>query len=94
MIAPDPDRFFRDLIADAIGNVVASQWRERAQALRAARPRHGDFHGRATREALNARWERLARLADMCDAKAALLEGAPADVAVPEIEDFPIWEAA
>lgn len=94
MTDPDLDRFYRDLIADCIGNVVASQWRERAQVLRDARPRRGDFHGRATREALNARWERLTRLAAACDAKAALLEDAPADVVVPEVEDFPIWGAA
>lgn len=90
----DFDRFLLDALADAMASATARQWRERAAALRAARPREGDFHGEAGLEAQRDRWRRLTRLADACDAKADLMERAPADVAVPELAGFSLWEAA
>ncbi len=90
----DVDLFYRDLLADAMAAVLASQWRERAERLRDARPRIGDFHGQATREALSARWQRLTALAAACDAKAELMKGADAPSVCPELETFALWGAA
>ena len=93
----DPDRFFRDLLADAMSTALAHQWRDRARALRAARPRPGDFPGRASVEELRDRWRRLTQLAEMCEAKADLIDAAKGpdlDLLVPELDDFPIGEAA
>jgi hypothetical protein len=67
------DHFQRRVIADAVLDASATRWLKRAEEFEAARPRHGDFHGQATREQLHARWDELTEIAKACRAKAALL---------------------
>ncbi len=86
----DPDRFFRDLMADCMADALAHQWRERADVIRAARPREGDYLGQSTVDDQRARWHRMTAMAAACDAKATVV----ARVMFPEIEDFPFWEEA
>ena len=49
-------------------------WIRRAEAFEAARPSRGGFHGRATPEEVNARWERLTVTAQACRNRAAYAE--------------------
>lgn len=91
----DPDRFFRDVLADCMTSALASQWRERAQEFRDARPRPGDFPGQQTIEQRRATWRRLTAVAEACEAHADLLEGVVlTDTLLPELADLPLMEAA
>lgn len=90
----DLDRFYRDVVADAMTTVLASQWRERADMLRWARPRPGDFPGQATLEERRGRWRRLTAMAEMCEAHADLLEASEPPFRAPEADIGPMWEAA
>lgn len=65
----DPQHLF-----DAWAAATARYWRRRGAAFEAARPRPGDFHGRATRDELNARWVRLTAIAKACHARADVAE--------------------
>ncbi len=58
------------LIADALNEAEAAYWRRRAQVLRWAQPRPGEFHGRATREELRESWHRLEEQAQACEHRA------------------------
>jgi hypothetical protein len=58
-------------------------WERRAAALEAARPRPGDFHGRATREDLGAQWHRLTEAARACRARA---EVSPLELVEPDVD--------
>lgn len=88
------ERFYRDMLADCMTNVLADQWRERAQVFRDARPREGDFHGQSTIEERRERWRRLTAIAKACEARADLLDAGQAGLPVPDLDDFPLWEAA
>lgn len=85
----DPDRFLRDLLADCMASALAHQWRDRANVIRAARPREGDYLGQSTVEAQRERWRRMTAIAAACDAKATLV----AKDMFPEVDDAPIWLA-
>jgi hypothetical protein len=67
------EHFQHRVIADAVLDASATRWLMRADEFEAARPRHGDFHGQATREQLRARWAELTEIANACRAKASLL---------------------
>lgn len=47
-------------------------WQRRARQLEDARPRRGDFTGRATPDQLTACWDRLTEAAAACRARASL----------------------
>lgn len=53
-------------LLDAWASATARYWRRRAETFEDARPARDGFHGRATRDQLNARWERLTSIAAAC----------------------------
>ncbi len=59
-------------VQDAMNEGLAATWERRRAAFLAARPRAGDFTGRATREDLRRRWYELTAIADACGARAAV----------------------
>jgi hypothetical protein len=59
-------------LADAWVEGHAAQWERRARQLEAARPRRGDFTGRATSADLVAAYDRLTAAAAACRARAQL----------------------
>jgi hypothetical protein len=61
-------------LLDAWAAGTARYWRRRAETFEAARPTRGEFHGRATPEEANARWERLTATAQACRNRAAYAE--------------------
>lgn len=65
----DPQHLF-----DAWAAATARYWRRRATTYDAARPTRDGFHGCATPEAVNARWQRLTALALACRNRAAYAE--------------------
>ena len=72
---PDLEHFARRLLTHAISEAESDYWRRRAATFEQARPRRGDFHGRATREELAAADARLARVAQACRKRAAIAVG-------------------
>lgn len=62
---------------EAIRDAEAPTWERRAAMLEWARPRAGDWPGRATREELRARYDRLTEEAEACRnrARVSLLGG-------------------
>lgn len=74
-------------LQDALAQATAQFWRKRAADFEAARPRSGEFHGRATREELAARDARCAATALACRRHAELLESAVPDYIAREVAD-------
>lgn len=60
-------------IQQAILEAEAWHWAKRAEEFHAAAPRKGDYHGRATREELQAAYDRCMSTALACRRKAASL---------------------
>lgn len=81
----DVPRFTVELLSDVLTDASAKQWRKRAADFRAARPRPGDFLGRATIEQQRDRWRRLNQLAAACEARAEMLDRYEQDW--PEVTD-------
>lgn len=75
----DVEHFQRRVIQDALCEATGSYWRRRAAVLEASRPRHGDYHGDATREALWTRYDRLTEEAAACRAAAQVAMFADVD---------------
>lgn len=71
-LADHVEHFRRRVLQDALNEATAAYWHRRAAAFDAARPRPGDFHGRATRAQLAAADTRLAAQAAACRRAAAL----------------------
>jgi hypothetical protein len=69
----DVDHVARRAIQEAFGDQYAGQWLRRADVLEQARPRPGDFNGRASAEELAERDARLTADAERCRRHAALL---------------------
>ena len=67
------EHFQRRVLQDAIASAHAAQLIRRAEQFEAARPRPGDFHGRATREELSRRWRELTEIAAALRAKAQVV---------------------
>lgn len=63
------------VIEDALTSVTPDFWRRRAEVFEWARPRPGDFIGRAAEAELAARDARLAGMAEACRRHAELVEG-------------------
>lgn len=61
-------------VLSAWGAATALYWRRRAAVFEEARPRPDDFHGRATRSELSARWRRLDAIARACHQRADIAE--------------------
>jgi hypothetical protein len=59
----DADHFKRRLLQDCLSQGLADRWLGRAESLEAARPRPGDFTGRATEAELEARSSELSQAA-------------------------------
>lgn len=70
------------VIRDAYLDATTTYWERRARTLEAARPRAGDFTGRATRLELRAQWDRLTAAADACRHRAAFI-----DATTTELDD-------
>lgn len=68
-------QLFKRFIEGCISDVLPMQWERRAGTFEDARPRPGDYIGRATPKELKERDERLARLAAGCRVHAAILRG-------------------
>jgi hypothetical protein len=60
------DHFAARVMREGIRDAEAAQWLRRAETLEAARPKAGDWHGRATREELRERYDRLTEEAQAC----------------------------
>lgn len=71
------EHFQRRVLVDALNEATAVYWRGRAKVFEDARPRPGEFFGRATRDEICQRDQRLAQLAANCRLRAelALTEG-------------------
>jgi len=65
------DHFQRRVIQDALADATATYWERRAATFEWARPRAGDYTGRATRADLARRDRSLQEAADACQARAA-----------------------
>lgn len=70
---PDLEHFARRVILDAIHDASRSWWLKRAEDFERAKPVPGEYHGRATREQLRARWQWCHETAQACRNKAALV---------------------
>lgn len=68
------DHFAYRVMQDAWADATAAYWRRRAEQLEAARPRPGEYAGRASIDDLRAQWQRLTDAAQACRARAAFLE--------------------
>lgn len=68
------------VLHDVWCEATTTYWLIRAEQLDAARPRPGDFHGRATRQQLAARDARLAEAAAACRHRAELAEASRGEV--------------
>ena len=75
-------QFAARLLVDAWLDASARNWQRRAQTFEWARPRPGDFMGRASRDEMAARDRRLSETADACRARARL-----ADATLSELHD-------
>ncbi|MGD8214042.1 hypothetical protein [Aestuariimicrobium sp. Y1814] len=90
MVVPDPlvarwfhsntppnwvEDFGRRVLADAMTSATASYWLRRARAFEDARPRPGDFTGRATAAELAELDRRCRETAEACRSQAALWVG-------------------
>lgn len=64
------DHFQHRVIQDALADGTATYWRRRAEAFEAARPRPGDYIGRATPDDLRAADQRCRDMAEACRARA------------------------
>ena len=68
------EHFARRVLQDALTEAAPAYWRRRAEALRAARHRVGDYLPDGRLEAARARWRELTETARACEAKAAFIE--------------------
>ena len=68
------ERFGRRVLQDALSEATADYWRRRADALRAARHREGDYLPDGRLEAARTRWRELTEAARACDNAASFLE--------------------
>jgi hypothetical protein len=64
------EHFQNRVIQDAIADATSAYWMRRAEAFEAARPRPGDWAGRATEADLRAADERCAGIAEACRLRA------------------------
>jgi len=82
----DAEHFTKRLLTDCLDEATRGYWLKRAQRFEEARPRPGDFHGRATRSELRRRWQALTDIANACRARAQV---APLEEIDPDLEN--VW---
>ena len=80
------EHFRARVLQDALNSGLAVTYRRRADALEAARPRPGDFTGRATVAELEERHRLLTERAEACRRHATLLLDRPG-VIDPDVVD-------
>jgi len=68
------EHFGRRVLMDALNEASATYWRRRAEALRAARHRVGDYLPPDRLEAARAKWRQLTEAAAACDNAARFIE--------------------
>ena len=68
------EHFGRRVLLDALNEASATYWRRRAEALRAARHRVGDYLPPDRLEAARAKWRQLTEAAAACDNAARFIE--------------------
>jgi len=68
------EHFGRRVLQDALSEATADYWRRRANDLRAARHRVGDYLPDGRLEAARTRWRELTEAARACDNAASFLE--------------------
>ncbi len=71
-LAEHVEHFRERVLADALAEATSIYWNRRAESFEAARPRVGDYRGRATVGDLKARDRRCARTAEACRHRAAV----------------------
>lgn len=69
-LASHVDHFQRRVLREAIYDATAAYWRTRAEAFEAARPRPGDYRGRATDLDLREADRRCREAAEACRTRA------------------------
>lgn len=82
------DRFAVRMLQECMAAALPATWFRRAATLEAARPRPGEFHGRATAADLAERDRRLAAQAEACRRHAEFLRTYPdalADVIAADV---------
>lgn len=80
-------QFAARMLEEALLTALPATWERRAATLLDARPRPGDFHGRATRVELSERWHRLTEQAEACMERARLCRQHPDAVVLHVAED-------
>ncbi len=86
----DPDHLRARVVQDAMAQATSVHWHRRARDFEWARPRSGDYTGRATPVELAEQDARLAAVAAACRHRAELALG---ERLSPEEEQL-VWEAA
>lgn len=71
--------FQRRILQDAIAEGAAAYWLGRAEEFERCKPRPGEYHGRATRAELSARWRRCDDTAKACRNRATFAHMYPDD---------------
>ncbi len=69
-LAENVEHFRHRVLQDALSEATAAYWRRRAQILRWAQPRPGEYAGHSTPEQLRDRWQRLEEQAVACENRA------------------------
>lgn len=66
------EHFQNRCLQEALATATATFWERRATEFEAARPRMGDHHGKASRDELRERYDRLTAMAEACRNRAAV----------------------
>lgn len=83
----DADHFRLRVLQDALQDALASAYRWRATQMEEARPRAGDYRGKATRDEVAQRWLRLTEAAKLCRHRAEIAPLQDLDPELVEIAD-------
>lgn len=79
------------VIQDALAEASGAYWSRRAETFEAAKPVPGEFHGKATRAELSARWCLMDKTARACRERASV-SLIPSDIE-PDVLTA-VWEAS
>lgn len=60
------------VLQDALTEAAGAYWSRRAETFEAAKPRPDEFHGKATRQELSARWCLMDKTARACRERASV----------------------
>lgn len=73
------EHFRHRTLQDALNEATSDYWLHRAEQIEAARPRPGEYHGKATNTDLAARYDDLSAIAEACRHRASLSLGGDDD---------------